>query len=280
MELTYIDRIKLLKSEKKITNDKLAELTGIPLGTLSKIMAGISDSPKLSNIIAICDALDCTLDYIISGKEENHNNYTLTDAEIKFIEDYRSLDEHGRELVALVADKEAERVHDQSYGDIKRPAGVIVTSGRGRTAGKTSPFAGSVKERSDSMYKQNGFGKRAVILYELPVSAGTGMFLDGVGTSEIMIPDTAKTGDADYALRISGNSMEPKYHNGDILLVEETDSVEVGEAGIFILDGAGYFKIFGGDRLISLNPDYSDIPLRDFSEVSCCGKVVGKLKRK
>ena len=88
MELTYIDRIKLLKSEKKITNDKLAELTGIPLGTLSKIMAGISDSPKLSNIIAICDALECSLDYIISGKEENHNNYTLTDAEIKFIEDY------------------------------------------------------------------------------------------------------------------------------------------------------------------------------------------------
>ena len=279
MELTYIDRIKLLKSEKKITNDKLSELTGIPLGTLSKIMAGISDSPKLSNIIAICDALECTLDYIISGKEENHNNYTLTDDEIRFIEDYRSLDEHGRELVALVADKEAERVQNQSYNDIKRPVGIIAMNGR-RSAGKTSPFAGSVKERSDSMYKQNGFGKRPVILYELPVSAGTGMFLDGIGTSEIMIPDTAKTGDADYALRISGNSMEPKYHNGDILLVEETDTVEVGEAGIFILDGAGYFKIFGGDRLISLNPDYSDIPLRDFSEVSCCGKVVGKLKRK
>ena len=130
------------------------------------------------------------------------------------------------------------------------------------------------------MYKQNGFGKRSVVLYELPVSAGTGVFLDGVGTSEIMIPDNAKTGNADYALRISGNSMETKYHHGDILLVEETDQVEVGEAGIFILDGAGYFKIFGGDRLISLNPEYRDIPLRDFSEVLCCGRVIGKLKRK
>ena len=56
-ELTYIDRIKKLKSEKKITNDRLSELTGIPLGTLSKILAGISDSPKLSNIVAICSAL-------------------------------------------------------------------------------------------------------------------------------------------------------------------------------------------------------------------------------
>ena len=47
---TYIDRIKSLKAQKKITNDRLAELTGIPLGTLSKILAGMSDSPKLSNI--------------------------------------------------------------------------------------------------------------------------------------------------------------------------------------------------------------------------------------
>ena len=279
MEITYIDRIKLLKSEKKITNERLSELTGIPLGTLSKIMAGISDSPKLSNIIAICDALECSLDYIVSGKPENHNNYTLNDNEIRLMEDYRKLDDHGRELVSLVIDKEAERVESLSYNDTRRPAGIIVTSGR-RTTGKSSAFTESVKERNDSMYKQNGFGKRAVILYELPVSAGTGMFLDGIGTNEIMIPDNAKTGDADYALRISGNSMEPKYHNGDILLVEETDTVEVGEAGIFILDGAGYFKIYDGDRLQSINPDYGPILLKEYSNVQCKGRVIGKLKRK
>ena len=279
MELTYIDRIKLLKSEKKITNDRLSELTGIPLGTLSKIMAGISDSPKLSNIIAICDALECSLDYIVSGKPENHNNYTLNDNEIRLMEDYRKLDEHGRELVALVVDKEAERVEAQSYNDARRPAGIIVAPGR-RSVGKSAAFTESVKERSDSMYKQNGFGKRAVILYELPVSAGTGMFLDGVGTNEIMIPDNAKTGDADYALRISGNSMEPKYHNGDILLIQTCDSVEIGELGIFILDGEGYFKQFGGDRLISLNSEYPDIPLSDFADAECCGRVVGRLKKK
>jgi len=275
MEYTYIDRIKLLKSQKKITNEKLSELTGIPLGTLSKIMAGISDSPKLSNIIAICDALECTLDYIVSGTPENHNNYTLTDDEIEFIENYRKLDEYGQELVNTVAQKETERVSAQGLS-AKRTRHTLK-----RADEKSSVIlSGNVKERSDSMYKQNGFGKRSVVLYELPVSAGTGVFLDGVGTSEIMIPDNAKTGNADYALRISGNSMETKYHHGDILLVEETDQIEVGEAGIFILDGAGYFKIFGGDRLISLNPEYRDIPLRDFSEVLCCGRVIGKLKRK
>lgn len=283
---TYIERIKQIKSQKKITNDKLAEMTGIPLGTLTKIMAGISDSPKLSNIIAICDALGCTLDYIVSGIPENHNNYTLTDDEIRLIETYRKLDEFGAELVSMVMDKEAERVEKTAKREPRRTRATVtkpLNTKHGYEAGisyNDAMLAGSIKERSDSMYRINGFGKRSVVLYELPVSAGVGVFLDGVGTSEILIPDNAKTGDADYALRISGNSMEPKYHNGDILLVEETDGVEVGEAGIFILDGAGYFKIYGGDRLISLNPEYMDIPLRDFKEVSCCGRVIGKLKRK
>ena len=74
--------------------------------------------------------------------------------------------------------------------------------------------------------------------------------------------------------------MEPKYHNGDVLLVQNCDAVEVGEPCIYILDGNGYFKIFGGDCLISLNPDYGKILLKDFSEISCAGKVLGRLKKR
>ena len=83
--MDYIARIKKIKSERKITNERLSELTGIPLGTLSKILAGISDSPKLANIVAIADALGCTLDYLVSGITENNNNYTLLPDEIELI---------------------------------------------------------------------------------------------------------------------------------------------------------------------------------------------------
>ena len=98
----YIDRIKLLKSQKKITNEQLASLTGIPLGTLSKLLAGMSDSPKLSNIIAICGALDCSVEYVISGKPENKNNYTLNEEEIALVEDYRKLNVWGKDMVQTV----------------------------------------------------------------------------------------------------------------------------------------------------------------------------------
>ena len=106
------------------------------------------------------------------------------------------------------------------------------------------------------------------------------MDLSDESATELRIPDTVKTQDADYALRISGNSMEPKFHNGDILLVQNCESVEVGELGIFILDGAGYFKKFDGDRLLSLNPIYAPIPLRDFTDIQCAGRVIGKMYRK
>ena len=106
------------------------------------------------------------------------------------------------------------------------------------------------------------------------------MYLFDSVATDIAIPDNGKTADADYALRISGDSMEPKYHDRDVLLIQECDQIEPGELGIFVLDGEGYFKQFGGDRLISLNPEYPDIPLSDFADAECCGRVVGRLKKK
>lgn len=267
--MDYIDRIKQLKSEKRMTNDELAALTGIPLGTLSKILAGFSDSPKLSNIVAICNVLGCTLDYAVMGIPENNNNYTLEAGEMRFIENYRKLDEHGREMVTLVLEKECERLRTESYASKSDlPSNKKILS---------MPSDMLAKKRIDSSV---GLGKRAILLYGMSVSAGTGVFLDDSVAEEIYIPDNSKTEDADFAVKISGHSMEPKYHDGDVLLVRDCDSIENGELGIFVLDGAGYFKIYGGDRLLSLNPEFGEIPLRDFNEVSCCGKVIGKLKRK
>ncbi len=265
MEYTYIDRIKKIKNEKKITNDRLSEMTEIPLGTLSKILAGISDSPKLSNIVAICAALECSVDYILTGIPENTNNFTLNDEEISLIEDYRGLDTHSRELVSMVIAKESEREsriynNDRAWGGLGARKGAVI--------------------RTNAMKSAVGLSRRSISLYDLPVSAGTGVYLFETESTAINIPDNQETAEADFALRIKGNSMEPRYRDGDVLLVEECDSVEYGELGIFILDGDGYFKKFGGDRLISLNPEYSDIMLKNFDEISCCGRVVGKLKRK
>lgn len=268
MSFDYIERIKQIKNEKKITNDELSRLSGIPLGTLSKLLAGLSDSVKLSNMIAICDALDCSLDYVVSGIPENTNNFTLDGNEIRLIEEYRRLDNHGKELLMMVAGKERERVSSEEY-----PSAPVFTR-------ETKPIVTApVAQR----YKGSGAGrvtKRSIPLYDLPVSAGIGEYLDGDAAESVSITVSESTAAADFALRISGNSMEPKYHDGDVLLVQNAEGVEVGEAGIFVLDGSGYFKVYGGDCLISLNPEYGKIMLKDFENVSCIGKVLGRLKKR
>lgn len=112
------------------------------------------------------------------------------------------------------------------------------------------------------------------------VSAGAGFELgEGDEWYEIEVPDTPKARKADFALQIKGNSMEPIYFNGDIVLVKEQPSVELGEIGIFNIEGNGYIKKFGGDRLISLNAEYDDIEFSDYDEerIRCFGKVIGRV---
>ena len=204
--MDYIKRIKQIKSEKKMTNEELAEKTGIAVGTLSKILAGISESPKLSNFVAICQALNCSLDYIMYGIEENRNNYTLEEEEIALVEQYRALDARGRGAVDVLLAHEAAL----SPVTAKKPEARSVFY-------RPEPLS----ERLAAAYadSRNGFARRTLPLYDLPVSAGVGVMLDGDSTEEITVSDNSRTREADFALRISGNSMEPRYRDGDILLV-------------------------------------------------------------
>lgn len=71
--------------------------------------------------------------------------------------------------------------------------------------------------------------------------------------------------------------MEPLYHDGDMLLIEPTVDMEIGEIGIFIVDGEAYVKKLGDKELISLNEDYGNIPLTEYT--SCMGRVVDRLPR-
>ena len=268
---TYLDRIKKLKNEQRITNDRLAELSGIPLGTLSKILAGMSDSPKLSSLVAICGALGCSVEYVVSGTPENHNNYTLTAKEISFVESYRRLDGFGKSMVDTVLEKEIERLDARAETTNVPTEAPVKTAKILHSERLLNRYAGEPRART---------GKRPIDLYELPASAGVGLYLDEQKAEKITIPNNEKTAEASYALRISGNSMEPKYQSGDVLLVQSTEMVEHGELGIFLLDGEAFFKVYGGDRLLSLNPDYGPILLKDYSNVQCKGRVVGRLKRK
>lgn len=79
---------------------------------------------------------------------------------------------------------------------------------------------------------------------DLAVSAGTGVFLDEGNFEMVSFPEASVPQGADFGLRVSGDSMEPVYHNGQIVWVQQCERVGVGEVGIFIYDGDGYIKLY------------------------------------
>lgn len=117
-------------------------------------------------------------------------------------------------------------------------------------------------------------GKRLLRLYDMPVSAGLGNYLDGGGYEMIEVESTVPSL-ADYALRVSGESMTPRFVDRQIIFVHEQPALAEGEIGVFCLNNDAYLKKLGKGCLISLNPDYAPIPIREQDSLSVFGKVVG-----
>lgn len=98
-------------------------------------------------------------------------------------------------------------------------------------------------------YKPENRSSRIIQFVEMPVSnlsvsAGTGAFLDEGSFEMVSFPISSVPDGADFGVRVSGDSMEPVYHDGQIVWVKQCDRVNIGEVGIFIYDGEGYIKVY------------------------------------
>lgn len=116
-------------------------------------------------------------------------------------------------------------------------------------------------------------------LYPQPASAGTGLYLfDAEPVKWITIPKNELSKKADFIILVRGESMLPMYADGDKVFVEKTSSILEGEIGIFIVNGESYIKQMGKYELISINPNYDNIPLSEYTDCRYVGKVIGKVE--
>ena len=133
---------------------------------------------------------------------------------------------------------------------------------------------------SDERYKrpvEKVIPFRTIPLQLYPVSAGPGNFLDEENYEDIPVgPEVSAS--ADFAVRVSGDSMEPLLHKNQIIFVHRQDSLENGDLGIFFLNGEAFVKKFQADadgiRLVSLNKKYAPIPVSEDSSFRIFGKLV------
>ena len=143
---------------------------------------------------------------------------------------------------------------------------------------RVDDYISLLKESPEFSYKQKVIRiKRQMPLYDLPASAGTGVFLDSDSYTLIDVDETVPE-NANLAVRISGDSMTPLYTDGQIVYVRQQPDLKPGEIGIFVLNGEAYCKKLetdGGIKLISLNPNYKPIKVKYSYELRVIGKVVG-----
>ena len=78
---------------------------------------------------------------------------------------------------------------------------------------------------------------RSIDIFENAASAGTGNFLVDGQKETVRIDESILPEDTTFGVRISGDSMEPEFHDGQIAWVLQQESVANGEIGIFALNG-------------------------------------------
>ena len=106
------------------------------------------------------------------------------------------------------------------------------------------------------------------------LSAGTGLFVfDDIPTQIVDVPEEYK--DADFVIGVSGESMMPTFADGDKVAVKKQNKINVGDIGVFMVDGNGFIKELGNGELISNNNKYGNIVIDE--NTICIGKVLGKV---
>lgn len=159
---------------------------------------------------------------------------------------YKQLDSHGRRVVDLVVDAELSRVIAEA---------------------------------------------RETPVYDLPTirhylyspAAGPDGMISGEDYEDIPVtPETPKN--ADFCLTVSGESMEPVLHDGQMIYISESEPVQPLEVGVFYYQGGTYVKQYGPEpdgsvTLLSVNPtcEENNVMLKpdEVPSLVCFGKVLG-----
>lgn len=109
----WIQKLIEMKKVSRFTTKDLFEKSGVPIGTLNKLFAGQTQDPKLETVKAVVYAMGYTLNDLFE-ETDNKKIVVSRNDEIKLIKKYRDLDDHGKETVNYIMDRELERIGKNS----------------------------------------------------------------------------------------------------------------------------------------------------------------------
>lgn len=254
--MTIEDQLKGIILSRYKSVRAFTTAAGIPYTTLdSAFKRGISNA-GISTMIKVFTALDLDIKSIKDGtikeRKPTTGNELITAEEKAHIQKYRLLDPYGKEAVDGVLDVESRRCEEARAAALRKERGQMEA-------------AQEIPDKIIQLrYKVPG--------YSVPMSAGTGQEA-GQEYPEGYILVKEQPRGTSYIATVSGDSMEPTYHDGDKLFIRACEEIEIGQIGVFLMDGQQWVKERGDGVLISHNTNYDPIPMRE--DIKCQGLVLG-----
>ena len=244
----YGATIRQYRIHAGISQTELSRLLGLGCSTVSNWENGIS-RPDLDNLRALCSYLRMPPARLLSLP----GSAPMPAEERDLLAAYRKLPEDRRRLARAILATMAEDAAAE------KPA-----------TAQPAPGGAKVIRLADYV--------RANVL-ELGAAAGAGVPLTNtVGGEARYIRRTPEAEQTDVLIRVVGNSMEPRFHNGDYLLVHYAKELRPGEVGIFVADGEGLVKEYREDGLHSINPAYATRHFGEDDNVHLIGRVLGRIE--
>ena len=110
-----IRKLNEIREVRNLSCVSIAEQSGVPYRTVSKLFSGENQNPTWETITAITRVLNCSLDELLN----THPSEIFSSEEIKRIRQFRSLSAHGKRMVDIVLDEEYHRFLEQMYREEK-----------------------------------------------------------------------------------------------------------------------------------------------------------------
>ncbi|SNK25034.1 phage transcriptional repressor [Streptococcus pneumoniae] len=238
--------IKEIRKSKKLTQKKLAELTGFKQNTISNHENGNRQLDE-KDIRIYAQALEVSPQYLFDLAKPSSIEIIPTTSPIQTI--YDELEPPRQGKVLNYAKRQLKEQKNEEETKINEVSEAI------------------------RLYSYD--------YYDHPASAGTGQYLNDVRVERIELPVDV---DADFVIPIKGDSMEPDYHDGDLVFIQTSVDLNDGVIGVFNYNGDAYIKqlVIDEDQayLHSLNPEYKDMPITPDTDFRIIGEVVDLYREK
>lgn len=239
--IAYGDLIRRQRKEKKMNQEELGALVKVGKNAVGAWEAGRS-RPDVGSVPVICEALGLSLEEFFGfpDKSGETGEYSGITGEERadLLRRYGVLNPYNRQVIM----RQMDMLH-QMQEDTRKPRKII-----------------------------------RLFRNELAASAGPGETLEAARGEEVFLFADQATEMADEIIRVNGNSMEPTFMNGDLVLVKHASRVRPGEIGVFICGDTGYIKEYQEDGLHSHNPAYAPLVFSENEPVQCVGKVLGRVR--